>query len=142
MAIVAPGASCRLEFRRPAYGSCRTCGKRHRPAFPTSPWTAHRPRRPQAPQAFILDVIEEEIRTGERQTMRRRMAPDQPITTGPLRAKLDKRDTARQADAPHASRNRPHYDVGRDPAAGGETGGDEEVRDVGFMRDKHLAHQT
>ena len=46
------GHSVRSLCGRDACGSCRTRGRRKN-ASPTGPWTAHRARRPQAPQALL-----------------------------------------------------------------------------------------
>ena len=42
-----------------AYGSCRTHGKRA-DAFPTGPWTAHRPRRPQRSTGIFVVSLSNE----------------------------------------------------------------------------------
>lgn len=41
-----------------ARGACRTHGKRA-DAFPTGPWTAHRPRRPQRSTGVVVSVDDE-----------------------------------------------------------------------------------
>ena len=56
-----------------------------RRARPTGPWTAHRPRRPQAPPARLRHLITD--RNPER--TRDAVAPDRAKTAGPLRATVD-----------------------------------------------------
>jgi len=47
------------ETAATAYGACRTHGKRA-DAFPTGPWTAHRPRRPQRSTGSIVVSVTDE----------------------------------------------------------------------------------
>lgn len=49
---------------------------------------------------------------------------------------------APQTGAPDPSRDGAKHDVGRGPALSGKAGGDTKPRDIGIVRDGHLAHQT
>lgn len=52
------------------------------------------------------------------------------------------RDAARKTRAPHTRRYGAAHEIGRRLTLGGDTGGDEQSRDVSVVRDEHLAHET
>jgi hypothetical protein len=61
--IVQPGASCTFVGDVLACGSCRTCGKRKKRVSHEVLGRRERMRRPQAPQALLLDSLAEWKRT-------------------------------------------------------------------------------